>query len=215
MARAALLGIDLTDLMSGHFMVGAMPLSRWPPDLFAGLKILPDILTTGRGRLRIVELPATFRQRQHGESKLDSEIALDFAALVTAKPPIMPSLRASFCTAGRLDRHRHPSRPVAHAAGSRAGVRHRGTLTTVGAITWNFVLNNLFTYRDQRLSGWRFVTGLIRFQLICAVGGFPMSVSPPGYTITTAFVGGGPGGALMARVEFRGDAALVWRTPLF
>ena len=44
------------------------------------------------------------------------------------------------------------------------------TLATVGAITWNFVLNNLFTYRDQRLSGWRFVTGLIRFQLICAVG---------------------------------------------
>jgi len=24
--------------------------------------------------------------------------------------------------------------------------------------------------RDQRLSGWRFATGLLRFQLICAVG---------------------------------------------
>ena len=38
------------------------------------------------------------------------------------------------------------------------------------AITWNFVLNNMFTYRDQRLAGWQFVTGLIRFQVICAVG---------------------------------------------
>ena len=32
------------------------------------------------------------------------------------------------------------------------------------------MLNNLFTYRDQRLTGWRFVTGLIRFQVICAIG---------------------------------------------
>ena len=28
----------------------------------------------------------------------------------------------------------------------------------------------MFTYRDQRLAGWQFVTGLIRFQVICAVG---------------------------------------------
>ena len=32
------------------------------------------------------------------------------------------------------------------------------------------MLNNVFTYRDQRLSGWRFLTGLLRFQLICAIG---------------------------------------------
>ncbi len=37
-------------------------------------------------------------------------------------------------------------------------------------MTWNFILNNVFTYRDQRLSGWRFLTGLLRFQLICAIG---------------------------------------------
>ena len=28
----------------------------------------------------------------------------------------------------------------------------------------------MFTYRDQRLTGWQFVTGLIRFQVICAIG---------------------------------------------
>ena len=44
------------------------------------------------------------------------------------------------------------------------------TAATFVAITWNFVLNNMFTYRDQRLAGWQFVTGLIRFQVICAVG---------------------------------------------
>ncbi len=32
------------------------------------------------------------------------------------------------------------------------------------------MLNNFFTYRDQRLTGWRFLTGLVRFQVICAIG---------------------------------------------
>ena len=44
------------------------------------------------------------------------------------------------------------------------------SVAAFGAMTWNFILNNVFTYRDQRLSGWRFLTGSLRFQLICAIG---------------------------------------------
>ena len=81
-----LLGIDLTDPMSGYFMVRRDIFEKLAPALSSqGFKILLDILATGKGRLRTVELPSAFRERQHGESKLDSKIALDFAALVTAK----------------------------------------------------------------------------------------------------------------------------------
>ena len=34
----------------------------------------------------------------------------------------------------------------------------------------NFFMNNLFTYRDQRLRGWRAVRGPLSFYLICGVG---------------------------------------------
>jgi dolichol-phosphate mannosyltransferase len=37
-------------------------------------------------------------------------------------------------------------------------------------MTSNFFLNNLFTYRDQRLRGVKLLTGLLSFYLICAVG---------------------------------------------
>ena len=68
-----LLGIDLTDPMSGHFMIRRDVFETLAPALSSqGFKILLDILATGRGRLRTVELPSTFRERQHGESKLDS-----------------------------------------------------------------------------------------------------------------------------------------------
>ena len=80
-----LLGIDLTDPMSGHFMIRRDAFEAIAPALSSqGFKILLDIMATAHGSLRTVELPSAFRERQHGESKLDSKIALDFAALVTA-----------------------------------------------------------------------------------------------------------------------------------
>ncbi|HEX4192829.1 MAG TPA: GtrA family protein, partial [Stellaceae bacterium] len=34
----------------------------------------------------------------------------------------------------------------------------------------NFTLNNLFTYRDRRLKGWRFLRGLASFAAVCSFG---------------------------------------------
>jgi dolichol-phosphate mannosyltransferase len=80
-----LLGIELTDPMSGHFMIRRNAFESVAPAISSGgFKILLDILATACGQLRVVELPP-FRERQHGESKPDSKIALDFAALVTSK----------------------------------------------------------------------------------------------------------------------------------
>jgi hypothetical protein len=85
-AGAAAPRIDLTDPMSGHFMIRRDAPETIAPSLSTqGFKILLDILETARGSLRTIELPSTLRERQHGESKLDSKIALDFAALVAAK----------------------------------------------------------------------------------------------------------------------------------
>ena len=111
----------------------------------------------GAGQPAHVELPSSFHERHHGESKLDSKIALDFAALVTAKltNDAVSARFLLFCLVGLTGL-------VVHLIVLSALLRGRSSfgaaqaLATVGAITWNFVLNNLFTYRDQRLTGWRF-----------------------------------------------------------
>jgi dolichol-phosphate mannosyltransferase len=41
---------------------------------------------------------------------------------------------------------------------------------TLVAMIGNFVLNNRLTYRDRRLTGWKFLSGLVSFCLICGVG---------------------------------------------
>ena len=86
-------------------------------------------------------------------------------------------------------------------------------LATVCAITWNFVLNNMFTYRDQRLAGWRFLTGLLRFQVICAIGAvsnFGIATWIDDYDNRWWLAG--LAGALIGTVwNFVVSAAFVWR----
>jgi dolichol-phosphate mannosyltransferase len=37
-------------------------------------------------------------------------------------------------------------------------------------MTTNFALNNIFTYRDVRLTGWRWLRGWVVFIIACAFG---------------------------------------------
>jgi len=210
-----LLGIDLTDPMSGHFMIRRDALEAIAPSLSTqGFKILLDILATARGSLRTIELPSTFRERQHGESKLDSKIALDFAALVTAKltNDAVSARFLLFCLVGLTGIGIHLSILSAFLLTTQSfGVAQ--AVATVGAIAWNFVLNNLFTYRDQRLTGWHFVTGLVRFQVICAIGAISnVGIATWIYDYDETWWIAGLGGALIGTVwNFVVSAALVWR----
>jgi dolichol-phosphate mannosyltransferase len=210
-----LLGIDLTDPMSGHFMIRRDALEAIAPSLSTqGFKILLDILATARGSLRTIELPSTFRERQHGESKLDSKIALDFAALVTAKltNDAVSARFLLFCLVGLSGIGIHLAILSALLIADLSfGVAQ--ALATIGAIAWNFVLNNLFTYRDQRLTGLQFVTGLIRFQVICAIGAISnVGIATWIYDYDETWWIAGLGGALIGTVwNFVVSAALVWR----
>jgi dolichol-phosphate mannosyltransferase len=213
MARR-LLGVTLSDPMSGFFMIRRERFEALAPQLSSqGFKILLDIVATARGTLRIAELPFVFAERQHGESKLDTRVALDFAALVLAKlTNDTVSFRfLLFCMVGLTGIAIHMA--VLQFARGHLSFGAAQTAATVAAITWNFVLNNMFTYRDQRLSGLQFVTGLIRFQLICAVGALSnVGIAAWIYDHDPNWWIAGLGGALMGAVwNYVVSAAFVWR----
>jgi dolichol-phosphate mannosyltransferase len=210
-----LLGINLTDPMSGYFMIRRDTFEALAPSLSSqGFKILLDLVATGRGSLRIIELPTIFRERRHGESKLDSKIALDFAALVVAKlTNDAVSVRfLMFSLVGLSGVGIHMAiLSLVLLTGAAFAIAQ--SIAAIGAMTWNFILNNLFTYRDERLSGWRFLSGLIRFQLICAIG----AVANVGlaifiYSSTQIWWLAGLGGVLIGAVwNYALTSAFVWR----
>ncbi len=163
----------LSDPMSGFMMMTREAFMRSLPHLSTvGFKILLDIAASAPVPLRIAEVPYVFRSRQHGASKLDSLVLWEYAQLLMDKAVghIVPVRFLSFATVGGMGVLVHfavltllyklvalPFPPAQAAA-------------TLVAISSNFFLNNIFTYRDQRLRGLGLLRGWATFNLVCAFG---------------------------------------------
>ena len=168
-----LLKVELPDPMSGFFMLRREVIAELAPKLSTqGFKILLDIAATGRDTLRIAELPFVFGARLHGESKLDARVALDFGQLLLAKlsRDAISYRFVLFCLVGATGIGTHMATlGLLHGLGV-PGFGVQQTIATMVAIAWNYVFNNAYTYRDQRLTGWAFLRGLVVFELVCSVG---------------------------------------------
>jgi len=85
-ASSAIIGSQLTDPMSGFFMLRRDRFTETVRSLSGnGYKILFDLLASSPTPLRTAEVPYCFRSRAHGESKLDASVIIDHAALMLAK----------------------------------------------------------------------------------------------------------------------------------
>jgi len=210
------LRVEIADPMSGFFMIRRDRFEELAPQLSTqGFKILLDVVATAHGALRVKEIPYTFGSRLHGESKLDSMVALDFLGLVLAKlTHDLVSLRfLLFAMVGSLGLVVHLaalyaalkifSLPFAEAQGAGA----------LCAMTSNFILNNFLTYRDQRLKGLGILWGLLLFYLVCSVGLFAnVGVAFSVYDQQPIWWLAGAAGALMGVVwNYAMSGLFVWR----
>lgn len=167
------LQVAIADPMSGFFMVRRDHFEQLAPKLSVhGFKILLDLVASAQGNLRAVEIPYTFGARQHGESKLDSMVALDFLGLVLAKlTNDIVSLRfILFAMVGGIGLVVHLTTLFIGLELFKAPFAEAQAAGAVVAMTSNFVLNNFLTYRDQRLKGLAILRGLIMFYIVCSVG---------------------------------------------
>ncbi|MET4802766.1 glycosyltransferase family 2 protein [Bradyrhizobium sp. LB11.1] len=168
-----MLRVEIADPMSGFFMVRRDRFEQLAPKLSVhGFKILLDLVATAHGDLRAVEIPYTFGARQHGESKLDSMVALDFVGLVLAKlSNDIVSLRfILFAMVGGIGLVVHLTTLFIALELIKAPFAEAQAAGAIVAMTTNFILNNFLTYRDQRLKGFAILRGLIMFYIVCSVG---------------------------------------------
>lgn len=211
------LGLTLSDPLSGFFMLRREAVEAFARKLSTqGFKILLDIVSTAGKSLRVAELPYQFRSRQRGASKLDTRIALDYAGLVLAKATSdLLSLRfIFFCLVGIVGIGVHfvvLSIGVALIGLSFAWAQ---TLAIIVAIANNFALNNAITYRDQRLTGVNYLTGLLLFYVISSIGALSnMSVGNWLFGHEQTWWIAGLGGAAMSVVwNYVVSSMMVWRS---
>jgi dolichol-phosphate mannosyltransferase len=164
---------DIADPMSGFFMVRRSVFEQVMRGLSTqGFKILLDILATAKTPLRVKEVPYQFRQRVAGESKLDTLVAWEFAMLLADKliGHIVPVRFALFALIGGLGVFVHMAVLAAGLKAFALPFVAAQTVAAFTAMTVNFFLNNLFTYADRRLKGWRILRGLLSFVVICSFG---------------------------------------------
>ncbi|MES3151020.1 glycosyltransferase family 2 protein [Sphingomonas faeni] len=165
---------DLSDPMSGFFMIRTDIARRLAPELSAiGFKILLDLLTASPIPLRFAELPYTFRIRSEGESKLDHVVAMEYLIALYDRMfgRFVPVRFAMFSAIGVLGVGIHMGVLTAMFVGLGVQFVLSEIVATLAALTFNFFLNNTLTYRDRRLKGWRqLADGWVSFAVICSVG---------------------------------------------
>ncbi len=214
-----LLKADLTDPMSGFFVMRRSAFERSVRHLsLQGFKILLDIFASAERPLRYAEVACQFHERQHGESKLDTMAAWEFGLLLIDKlvGQWVPTRFILFGLVGGTGTLVHLVTAALLGATSAAdpaafiGPQIGGV---IAAMTWNFFLNNLITYRDRRLRGWRLLRGLLSFYLVCSAGAVAnVGVAQLVFTEEPIWWLAALAGALIGAVwNFAASSFLTWR----
>ncbi len=179
-------GVELSDPMSGYFMLRAETLRADAHRLSGvGFKILLDILATVDRPLKVKEFPLNFVARVEGESKLDQTVVFEFLVGLYDKwlGRIIPTRFALFGTVGAMGvavqlgalwvllKVIAGERFVYGNWSESATFNTANTLAAIIAMTFNFVLNNELTYSDKRLRGFGpLLRGWAQFGLTCSLG---------------------------------------------
>ena len=211
--------VKISDPMSGFFMIRR--------DLFdtvvrglsvQGYKILLDIITSSPSSLRIREFPYVFRSRQHGESKLDPLVSLEYLLLLLDKMvgQWVPVRFILFMAVGGLGVIIHLAvLTILFEVASTKFVTAQ-SIATMAAMTFNFFLNNVFTYRDRRLKGfWPVLRGLLSFYLVCSAGAVS-NVGVASFLFVRDFswwISGVVGILVGAVWNYAASSILTWRKP--
>ena len=205
----------LSDPMSGFFAVDRAALVAAAPHLTGtGYKLLLDLVASSPLSLRTVEFPYCFHPRDAGESKLDAMVAFEYLHLILDKlvGRFVSTRFIVFAGVGTLGLG-------VHLAMLGLCVRLIGLpfftsmlLATGAAMTFNFILNNIFTYRDRRRRGFAFVTGLLSFYLVCSLGAFAnVGVGTLLSDRAVWWLAGAAGAAIGAIWNFAVGSAVTWR----
>ena len=163
---------ELTDPMSGFFLIKRSVFDSLAPKLSGlGFKILLDIFSSAGGNIRFKEIHFNFKKRQHGESKLDSLVIWEYLLLLWQCKfgKIIPAKFISFCLIGG-------SGVIVHLVIlylliiNDTRFLYAQAFATIVAMTTNFFLNNILTYRDNRKKGLAAIKSLMIFYFTCGIG---------------------------------------------
>jgi dolichol-phosphate mannosyltransferase len=163
----------LTDPMSGFFMLRRCFLLDVVHNLQGGgFKILVDLLGSSEAPVRFGEVGYRFGARQYGESKLDLVVGLEYLFLILDRRMggVIPLRMALYMLVGGIGLVTHLVVFLLISHFFRGSFVEAQVTAAFVAMTENFVLNNLITFRNRCFRGGQMLTGAARFVAACSFG---------------------------------------------
>lgn len=206
----------ISDPMSGFFMLRRALLDETVPKLSVkGFKLLLDIVTSADRRLRLVEIPFTFRTRLAGESKINSFVIYEYILLLIDKTigRYIPTKFVLFVGVGSLGALIHLFVLGAALNLLETSFHLAQAAAALCAMSFNYALNNVFTHRERRLGGLRFVRGFLIFVAVCTLGVFAnVAIAQSTLDAGAPWWAAGLVGSIFGSVwNYSVSAAVVWR----
>ncbi|HVP65439.1 MAG TPA: glycosyltransferase family 2 protein [candidate division Zixibacteria bacterium] len=206
---------DVSDPMSGFFLVKRNFFVEVAHRLHGGgFKILVDILSSSEQETRVAEVGYRFGERLHGKSKLDANAELEYLVLITSRflRGVSPQF-ILFALVGSLGVGVHLSVLFLLYRFMKVDFAVSQLAATFTAMTGNFFLNNIITFRDQRLRGIRMWTGLVAFWAACSFGAWVnVSFARMLFLAHIPWVMAGMGGTVVSSVwNYTISSILTWQ----
>jgi dolichol-phosphate mannosyltransferase len=212
-----ILGLRLADPMSGCFAMRRAWYEAARPRLSGlGFKILADVAVSGPRRPTVAQIPTALRPRAGGESKLDMRVIFDLAAMLVEKHTggVLSARAFQFLAVGATGVAVHLG-VLGLTQLAETPFWAGQTLAIWAAMTWNFLLNNGLTFRDQRLRGANLWRGLLSFYAACLGGALVSDLAGAGLHALDApwALAGVAGAVLGAAWNYQAAKRVTWRTP--
>jgi len=167
------LGVELSDPMSGYFILRRADFSRIHKQLDArGFKILLEIIAR-LAPSRLAEVPYTFRARVAGQSKLSSKVVLQYLGQLWRLSSVSRYMSVRFIKFALVGASGTVINLCAFLGFARLlGLRdwRISALATLFANLTNYTLNNAWTFVDRGHRGWSLVRGYVTYLGLSLVG---------------------------------------------
>ena len=174
LARLSLYGFynHLTDYMSGFIIFKRDVCIEYIEKIDVnGFKFLYELLVISKGKLRTIEIPLIFEERIYGKSKLDLPVVWDFliSLVHTFSRRIIPRRAISFAFVGSLGVIIQFMIIYFLLGFTSFDFENILPIGVIIAASSNFTINNMLTFRSNKLKGKKFYFGLMKFLLVSSL----------------------------------------------
>ena len=162
----------ITDYMSGCFVFKSIYCMEYIKKIDVnGFKFLYELLALSKGKLKIKEIPLQFKSRKFGDSKLDIAVMWDFviSLIHTFINRVIPRKAISFGVVGSIGVLVHLAIVYFLINISSLSFIQVLPFAGVSAASSNFLINNMFTFRNKRLRGIGLFYGLLKFLMVSSI----------------------------------------------